>query len=170
MGRARDEVPESEHELTARTGNTRSTRPTIRLPPVSRSIIAVLLSYLIFAISAAALFAMRGRDPHFVPSIGVAIYSIAYGMAFACASGYCAALIARRRPIAHASAVAAIMALVAVISLVVQREGSHWSQFATLVVMVPSAVGGGWLKASGVGSAPLAFTSNSDKRRGPDSA
>jgi hypothetical protein len=137
---------------------------------MARSIIAVLLAYLIFAISAAALFAMRGRDSHFVPSIGVAIYSIAYGMAFACAAGYCAALIARRKPIAHAGAVAAIMAVLAIVSMVLQREGSHWSQVSTLLLMVPSAIGGGWLKARGMGSAPLAFTSNSDKRRGSDRA
>ena len=51
-----------------------------------------MLSYSILSASAAALFAMRGRDAHFLPSIGVAIYSIAYGMAFACAAGYCAPL------------------------------------------------------------------------------
>lgn len=149
------------------------TRRTPRGGPV-RSVVAVILSFGIFAIASAGLFALRD-EPHRMPTFGVLVSHLAAGVTFACAAGYSAALIARRQPIAHAACVAGIMALVAITSMVMQQPvGSHWSQWSTLLLMVPATLCGGHLKARGMGSAPAAFStasfSRSDTRQGPGSA
>ena len=133
---------------------------------MARSIIAVIVSYLIFAITGVALFAMRGKDPHLPPGLAFALSSITCGTAAACAAGYSAALIARRRPILHAAIVAGIVAAGAASSIIAQPSTSHWSQIAALCVMAPAAIVGGWLRARGMGKAPPGFSSNSDKRQG----
>lgn len=138
-----------------------------------RSVVAVTLSFGIFALASAGLFSLR-EAPHRMPTFGVLVSHLVAGATFACAAGYSAALIARRQPIVHAACVAGIMALVAVASMIVQREGSQWSQWATLLLMVPATLYGGHLKARGMGSAPPTFSTasftNSDKRQGSDSA
>jgi hypothetical protein len=74
--------------------------------------------------------------------------SIAFGMVFALLGGYVAAWLARRRPLAHGFAVAAVLALGAAISLVSTfSTGSTWSQIAALTLMAPCAAIGGWLRA-----------------------
>jgi putative membrane protein (TIGR04086 family) len=62
--------------------------------------------------------------------------------------GYVAAWLAKRRPLAHGFAVAAVLALGAAISLLsTLGKGAIWSQVAALVIMVPCAAIGGWLRA-----------------------
>jgi putative membrane protein (TIGR04086 family) len=62
--------------------------------------------------------------------------------------GYVAAWLAKRRPLAHGFAVAAVLALGAAISLLsTLGKGAIWSQVAALVIMAPCAAIGGWLRA-----------------------
>ena len=116
-----------------------------------RSIGAVAFGYLIFAISAFMLFQIAGRDPHATQPLGFTIFSIVYGMAFAALGGYVAARLAPSRPRAHAAAVAIVLAIGAIASLVAS-PGSHaqWSQWAAVVLMAPSAYFGGmkWTSTS----------------------
>ena len=112
-----------------------------------RSILAVLVGYLVFGISAVALFQLAHIDPHQQPGIGFMIGSSLYGIVFAGAAGYTAARIAGKRELANASLVAGIIALLAFISILAQPGlPTYWSQIAAIVVMAPAAVLGGWLR------------------------
>ena len=74
--------------------------------------------------------------------------SIVTGVVFAFLGGYLAARIAVRRPLAHGIAVASVLALGAVVSLVGTLDhGAIWSQMAALVLMAPSAGIGGWVRS-----------------------
>jgi peptidoglycan/LPS O-acetylase OafA/YrhL len=116
-----------------------------------KSILAVLLGYLVFGVSAVLLFQVAGVDPRQEPDLGFRIWSTLYGVLFALAGGYLAARIAGKREIAHASAVAGIVAVIATISLIVQPgHGSLWSQIAALGFMAPAAILGGAVRAQQV--------------------
>ncbi|HZL25830.1 MAG TPA: hypothetical protein VFC39_04795 [Acidobacteriaceae bacterium] len=109
--------------------------------------LAVVVGYLIFALSAFAFFQITGQQPHQAAPMPIMLASITFGMVFALLGGYTAAWLARRRPLAHAIAVAALLALGATISLLsTLGKGAVWSQVAALVLMAPAAVFGGWLR------------------------
>jgi hypothetical protein len=111
---------------------------------VLRSVGAVIAGYLVFGISAAVLFPATRHDPHAPASTGFMVATTIYGMVFAAAGGYLAARIAGRRPRAHAVAVAAIIALGALVSLIASPgAGSTWSQTAAIFFMAPAAIVGG---------------------------
>jgi hypothetical protein len=114
---------------------------------MARSVLAVIVGYLIFALSAFAFFQISGQPPHQAASMPIMLGSIAFGMVFALLGGYVAAWLARRRPLAHGVAVAAVLALGAAISLLsTLGNGAIWSQAAALALMAPCAVFGGWLR------------------------
>ena len=111
------------------------------------SVVAVVTGYLVFGASAAVLFNVSGRDPRATPSIPFAAGSIAYGIFFAGLAGYVAASLAPRQPRRHAALLAIIIATIALVSMVFEfQNGSVWSQLATLLLMAPAAVVGGWLR------------------------
>ena len=112
-----------------------------------RSILAVAVGYLIFALSAFAFFQLSGQAPHQVAPMPMMLASIAVGMVFALLGGYVAGWLAQRRPLAHGVAVATVLALGATGSLLgTLGKGAVWSQVAALVLMAPSAIAGGWLR------------------------
>ena len=118
------------------------------LPNLARSVLAVAVGYLIFALSAFAFFQISGQAPHAAAPMPIMLGSIALGMVFALVGGYAAARLARRRPLAHGIAVAVVLALGAAISLLgTLGKGAVWSQVAALVLMAPCAVLGGWLRS-----------------------
>jgi peptidoglycan/LPS O-acetylase OafA/YrhL len=123
---------------------------------MARSILAVVVGYLIFALSAFAFFQISGQRPHEAAPITIMVGSIVVGMAFALIGGYVGARLARRRPLAHGIAVAAVLALGAAISLLsTLGKGAVWSQLAALVLMAPCAILGGWLRSRQViGASP----------------
>jgi len=115
---------------------------------MARSILAVIVGYLIFAVAAFAFFQISGQPPHQAAPIPIMLGSIAFGMGFALLGGYVAARLAQRRPLAHGFAVAAVLALGAGISLLSTiGHGAVWSQVAALVLMAPCAALGGWLRS-----------------------
>jgi hypothetical protein len=113
-----------------------------------KSIVAVLVGYLVFGVSAIILFQVSGVDPKQEPTLGFRIWSTLYGIFFALAGGYLAARIAGKKEITHASVVACMLAVIATVSLIAQPgHGSLWSQFAALGFMTPAAILGGILRA-----------------------
>lgn len=116
-----------------------------------RSILAVLTGYLIFGVSAGLLFGLSGQDPHAIPGPGFLTFSILYGIAFALLGGYLAALVARREETLHAGIVAAIIGVIAAVSITAEwKSGSTWSELSVLVLMVPAAVLGGYFRKRSV--------------------
>jgi hypothetical protein len=121
---------------------------------MARSVLAVIVGYLIFALSAFAFFQISRQPPHQAAPVPIMIGSIAFGMVFALLGGYVAAWLARRRPLAHGVGVAAVLALGAAISLLnTMGTGAVWSQVAALAFMSPCAVLGGWLRMRQVAGA-----------------
>jgi len=112
-----------------------------------RSILAVVVGYFIFALSAVAFFQLSGQAPHQVAPMPIMLGSIVTGMVFATLGGYTASWLARRRPVAHGVAVAAALALGATASLLnTLGKGALWSQVAALIFMAPCTILGGWLR------------------------
>src|SRR5260370_757014 len=77
---------------------------------IGRSIVSVIVGYLIFALSAFALFQISGQPPHQAAPAPFIFGSIIFGAMFALLGGYVAAWLAKRRPLAHCFAGAALLA------------------------------------------------------------
>lgn len=108
---------------------------------MARAFAGVIAGYAIFALSAALLFRLSGRDPHAVPDLRFALLSIAFGIAFAALGGWIAALIGGEKGPAASLTLGAAIAIGAVISLVARPgAGAIWSQLAALFLMAPAAV------------------------------
>ena len=119
---------------------------------ILRSVVAVIVGYVVFAASAFAVFKLSGQAAHAEASVPFMLVSSASGVIFALAGGYIAAWIAGHHPRAHGLAVAALLAVGAGVSLAATvGQGSIWSQIAALILMAPSAALGGWLRARAVG-------------------
>jgi len=118
---------------------------------VLRSVIAVIIGYVIFAALAFAIFRVTGQAPHAEAPLPFMALSTISGMLFALIGGYVAALLAGRYPFAHGVAMAVLLAVGATVSLVSTiGHGAIWSQVAALGLMAPSAVVGGWIRAKRV--------------------
>jgi hypothetical protein len=130
---------------------------------VLRSIVGVVMGYVVFAVSGFALFHITGQPPHGAASVPFMIGATVYGVAFACFGGYVSAWTAGRKPVAHATAMAVLLALGATASLLATiGKGAIWSQICALALMAPAAVGGGWLRqqmASRSASSPAVSSS-----------
>jgi hypothetical protein len=113
---------------------------------VLRTLGAVIGGYLVFALSAVALFQLSGRDPHVPQPLWFILASVAYGMVFAGLGGVATARLAPTRPLLHAGSVAVVLALGAGVSLAFSPgAGATWSQWTALTLMAPSAYLGGLL-------------------------
>ena len=112
-----------------------------------RSIGAVLAGYFVFAASAVLIFQLTGREPHADAPLAFKIATTVWGAVFAMVAGFVAGHVSVRRPTAHAAAVAAVIAVGALISIVADSAGAHWSQIAAIVLMAPCAWLGGTLAA-----------------------
>ena len=105
-----------------------------------RSVVAVILGYVVFALSAVLLFHVAGRDPHAPQAFGFIVFAVIYGIIFAGLGGLLAARLAPAKGTVHAAFVTAVIALGATVSLVARPgAGSTWSQWTALVLMAPSA-------------------------------
>lgn len=118
----------------------------MKILAILRSVVAVIVGYVVFAASAFAVFRLSGRPAHAPASVPFMLLTIASGVVFAALGGYVTGWLAGRRPLAHAVAMAAVLAAGATASLVsTLGHGAIWSQVAALILMAPSAVLGGWL-------------------------
>jgi hypothetical protein len=112
-----------------------------------RSIAAVLGGFLVFSLSAVLLFNVSGRPPEVWPGATFATFAIIYGAVFAALAGYVAARLAPRAPLVHAAAVAGLLFGAATGSYLIQAPGaSLWSLVSTILVSVPAAMFGGYLR------------------------
>jgi hypothetical protein len=114
-----------------------------------RSISAIVAGYVVFGASSALLFATSGHDPHLMPGAGFLVGSIVYGAGFSMLAGYLSARLAPTRPLAHAAALAALVGVIALASMVVEwHAGSIWSELVVIFFLAPSALLGGYLRTT----------------------
>jgi nitrate/nitrite transporter NarK len=109
-----------------------------------RTIIGIIVGYLIFAVTAFFLFRLTHVDPHAPASLTFEVFAIVYGVIFAALGGYVGSAIGGKHALWVAFTIAAIMAAGAAASLM--ATGVSWSPVSALVCMVPAAVAGGWLR------------------------
>ncbi len=77
---------------------------------------------------------------------GALVAKLVYGTVFAAAAGYLTALIARRFEMAHATALAVIMVMMGLISILLSSE-PLWYRITDAVVEVLAILLGGYLRA-----------------------
>jgi peptidoglycan/LPS O-acetylase OafA/YrhL len=111
-----------------------------------RSVVAIIVGYLIFAVSAVMLFQLTAQRPHDEADPSFMVMSVIYGVVFAGLGGYVAGRIAPRRPGLHAAGVGLAIAAGAIASLSTSGPGSaSWSQVGAVMFMAPAAVAAGGL-------------------------
>jgi hypothetical protein len=111
---------------------------------MTKSIVAVIVGYLIFGVSSAFLFAASGHDPRLFPTLTFLLCAVVYGTLVAAVSGYVTARLAPARPLCHARIVAVMIGAIAILSMIVEgHAGSLWSEVAVLALMAPAAAFGG---------------------------
>jgi hypothetical protein len=115
-----------------------------------RTILAAIIGYLIFAVSAFLMFRLTGHQAHGAheqPSTEFIIISIVVGMVAALIGGYVAAAIAGKK--VAATIVAIVIAAGAILSGIAAASMMHgqglWSNIAAVVLMAPAAKLGGAL-------------------------
>jgi len=116
-----------------------------------RNILAVIAGYLIFAVTAAALFSFGGIDPHADASAAVVAFVVVYGAVFAAIGGYAAHLIASSKTLTVNYVLGFIIAAFAVFSLLAS-SGSHYTQVAAIFVFAPLSLLGGYFHGKHTGS------------------
>ncbi len=119
---------------------------------LTRSIIAVLLGYVVFAGSAVFLFQVSGHRLHAAASLSFKAGTAAYGMFFAAVGGWVTAWIAARRPIKHGVLLACVIATGAMVSLLFANAAAAWSQWSALLLMAPAAIVGSYWRSHLVAS------------------
>jgi hypothetical protein len=112
---------------------------------VLRAIVAVILGYAIFVVSALVLFQLFDIAPHAEPSIGTLVIVIAWGAAFAWLGGFVAQLVAGARTLTVNYILAGIMAGFAAFSLF-KSGRNHYTQIAAIFLFAPMSLLGGVLR------------------------
>ena len=115
-----------------------------------RTLLGVIVGYLIFGVSAFLMFRLTGHyphGPHEQPSTGFVVISIVVGIVAAVIGGWVAAAISGKR--VAATIVAVVIAVLAVLSGIVTITMMHgqglWSNLAAVALMAPAAQIGGAL-------------------------
>ncbi|MGF7082113.1 hypothetical protein [Mucilaginibacter sp. UYCu711] len=107
-----------------------------------RKILAVIVSYVVFAASAVLLFNLTGEKPHADTTINFKIITAVYGIFFSVLSGLILQLIARTKNLTLNFILAFIMAAFAAVSLLTS-DGSHWTQLFAIIIFAPASLLGG---------------------------
>jgi hypothetical protein len=131
---------------------------------MGRSILAVVLGYLVMAIAVVgtdlALGALSPAPPGApppVPGMPYLLFTLVTGFVYAVAGGYLAAWLARRQEVKHALALAGLVVIMGLLSMI-QYWGKQplWYQIALIVVGVLGVLLGGRLRARQWAKAPAA--------------
>jgi hypothetical protein len=109
---------------------------------ILRNILAIILGYATFVISAVLLFKLSGIDPHQEPSIGFMIASGIFGMVFSFAGGFVTQLFSKSGMLVVNYVLGFIIASFAAFSMI-KTSGNHYSQIAAIFLFAPASVIGG---------------------------
>jgi uncharacterized membrane protein len=115
-----------------------------------RSVLAVLVGFLIFTASELALAHATGRAPETNTTLPRLVLGLAHGIVFAVAAGWITARLAGRSAIAHAMVLAMVIAAVALFQLLYAFKVAptvEWWQMIRMFVFGPAAIVGGFLRA-----------------------
>ncbi|MFY8036839.1 MAG: hypothetical protein ACOVMQ_06710 [Cyclobacteriaceae bacterium] len=109
-----------------------------------RYIIAVIIGYAAFVISALLLFKFSGIKPHDDPTLSVMLLTIVFGLVFSFLGGVLAQLISNAGNLWPNYILATILAGFATFSML-QSSGNHYSQIAAIFLFSQASLVGGWV-------------------------
>ncbi|MBA4054164.1 MAG: hypothetical protein C0490_05580 [Marivirga sp.] len=109
---------------------------------ILRNILAVILGYATFVVSAVLLFQLSEIDPHADPSVGVIILTIVFGIVFSFIGGLLTQLVSKTQQLTINYVLAGLMAGFAAFSLF-KSTGNHYSQIAAIFLFAPTSIFGG---------------------------
>ena len=114
-----------------------------------RSIIAVVAGYIMMTVGVMALFAIWFQgDPNAKPSQSFMVFTLGYGLACAIVGGYATAVIARSSPMAHAWALAGLVAVMSIVSMVMFKgQEPLWFQISNTGMGVTGVCVGAFLRS-----------------------
>ena len=109
-----------------------------------RTVIGVVVGYIVFGAASVMLFIMSEHQPHDPATVPFMIVATIYGMVAALVGGLIATAISGRPDGRAGAIVAIVIAIGAVISMfTVPEGGQRWSMVAAIVLMAPMAWLGG---------------------------
>ena len=109
---------------------------------IVRNIAAVIVGYLIFAVSAVLLFNVSGIDPHAETGLTTKFGVVVFGCVFSFIGGYFAKLIAAANALTVNIVLAILMAAFATFSFF-KSPGEHYTQIAAIFLFAPASLLGG---------------------------
>ncbi|TSD66152.1 hypothetical protein FFF34_001760 [Inquilinus sp. KBS0705] len=110
-----------------------------------RNVLSVIAGYMVFAVSSVMLFNLTGQPPHQDAPLSFKLITLFYGLFFAIVAGWVLQLIARQQTLRLNYVLAAVIFLLAGISMLTSG-GSHWTQLFAMFIFAPASVLGGYLK------------------------
>jgi hypothetical protein len=129
------------------------------MPPVLRSILAVMVGFIVMSVTVGLLTAVSVALLHEKsgsPTSGYIVFNIVYSLLAAFAGGAVAALVAGRKPVLHGAVMAAIMVAAGTYSFVhVIGRQPIWYQLFILIVPPLVVVGGAAIVARSNAAAKL---------------
>lgn len=103
-----------------------------------RSLAAVVVGYLLFAVPVALFFFLSGHDPHADQPLRVKVVSMTVGMFFGGLGGGIAARIAPTRPALHTAITALLIITGAIVSLITSpATDATWSMWGAILFIAP---------------------------------
>jgi peptidoglycan/LPS O-acetylase OafA/YrhL len=113
---------------------------------MTRSALAILAGILVLTVTSFAIEAVA--NPAMIQNVPARIFTLAYTMLCVAAGGYTTAWLARRSEVRHAVIMGVIEAVFTVAAmLALPGHAPLWSWIAGIVLVVPAAWFGGWIRA-----------------------
>ncbi|MDN3658064.1 hypothetical protein QWZ08_20600 [Ferruginibacter paludis] len=109
---------------------------------MGRKIVSVIAGYIIFVITALALFKFSGQKPHADPTTTFVILTAIYGAVTSFIAGLVTQMISRTKSLIINYILAFIIAGFATFSLV-KSAGNHWTQLLAIIIFAPASIVGG---------------------------
>jgi hypothetical protein len=110
---------------------------------MGRTVVAVIVGYVIFGLSAVVLFKGTGHSPGVIPTTAFAAVSVGVGLLSAIAAGWTTARLAPQSGTSHAVILAILMIFSGLVSFFFAP--GVWFQLLTMFVFAPAAMAGGMM-------------------------
>jgi uncharacterized membrane protein len=107
-----------------------------------RKVLSIMIGYLVFAVTALALFEFAGQNAHSNPTIIFAIFAAIYGAFFSFVAGLVSQYVAKTSNLKINYILALIIAGFATFSLL-KTVGNHWTQLLAIFIFAPVSILGG---------------------------
>ena len=118
---------------------------------MGRNILSIIVGYVIFVITALALFKFSGVKPHADPTTVFVILTAIYGVITSFIAGLVTQIIAQTKTLKINYILAFIIAGFATFSLF-KSDGNHWTQLIAIFIFAPASILGGLIYIKRIGS------------------